>query len=85
MSIVAIRPATLTDADAIMGIYNYYVKNTVITFEEEPVSSEEMARRMSDVWAAKLPWLVAEDQDGHIVGYAYAHTMESAHRISVFC
>ena len=45
--------------------------STIVTFEEEPVSSFEIARRMEEVWSGTLPWLVAE-RDGHIVGYAYA-------------
>src|SRR5262245_32414883 len=66
-----LRPATPADAEAIAGIYNYYVTDTIVTFEEEPVSASEIARRMEAVWSASLPWLVAE-LDGRIAGYAYA-------------
>jgi L-amino acid N-acyltransferase YncA len=66
-----VRPATAADAEAVAGIYNHYVAHTIVTFEEEAVAAAEMARRMEDVRADALPWLVAE-RDGAIVGYAYA-------------
>ena len=68
---ITIRPATAADAEAIAGIYNYYVTETIVTFEEEPVSAFEIARRMEEVWSSTLPWLVAE-LDSRVVGYAYA-------------
>jgi len=66
-----IRSATTADADAIAEIYNYYVIETVVTFEEEPLEAAEIARRIESVQRAGLPWLVAID-DGEIKGYAYA-------------
>jgi L-amino acid N-acyltransferase YncA len=66
-----IRAAAPADADAITAIYNHYVTETVVTFEEELVSAAEMARRMEEIRSESLPWLVAED-GGRAVGYAYA-------------
>lgn len=68
---VAIRAASLTDAESIAHIYNYYVINTIVTFEEEAVSTAEMATRIDEVLSTSHPWLVAE-LDGRVVGYAYA-------------
>ena len=65
-----IRPATPDDAAAIVAIYNHYVATTVISFEERPVTTEDMAGRIRDVLTA-LPWLVYE-VDGQVIGYAYA-------------
>ena len=65
-----IRSASAADAPALCAIYNHYVKTSTITFEDVPVCADEMARRISDV-VGHLPWLVYE-QDGVIVGYAYA-------------
>lgn len=65
-----IRNATYKDAAAIAEIYNYYVLNTVVTFEEAPVSPDEMQRRITDV-QIRFPWLVFEE-NGLIIGYAYA-------------
>ncbi len=66
-----IRMANTNDAKALSEIYNYYVLNTVVTFEEEPVTSLEMAQRVDETFAAELPWLVALDDDT-VIGFAYA-------------
>ena len=79
-----IRAATAADAAAIALIYNHYVRETVVTFEEEPVSAQDMAARIADVAAASLPWLVCEQQ-GAVIGYARATKWRprSAYRYSV--
>ena len=79
-----IRQAFAVDADAVVRIYNHYVAHTIITFEEEPVSSSEMVGRMAAVASDSLPWLVAE-QEGAILGYARATKWKprSAYRLSV--
>jgi L-amino acid N-acyltransferase YncA len=66
-----IRPVRASDAEAICRIYNHYVLHTVVSFEEEAVAPEEMARRIESVAAARLPWLVLEEE-GRLIGYAYA-------------
>jgi L-amino acid N-acyltransferase YncA len=79
-----IRAAESSDAAAVTAIYNHYVRETIVTFEEEPVSAAEMARRMEEVRAASLPWLVAEE-GSDVVGYAYATRWKarSGYRFSV--
>ena len=79
-----LRPATVSDAAAIVGIYNHYVLNTIITFEEEAVPETEMAQRITDVLGAGLPWFVWEES-GRVVGYAYASKWKSrcAYRYAV--
>jgi phosphinothricin acetyltransferase len=81
-----IRSAIEADAQAIAAIYNPYVANTIITFEEQPVTAQEMAGRIREVLTASLPWLVSE-QDGKIVGYAYASKWKnrSAYRYAMEC
>jgi phosphinothricin acetyltransferase len=66
-----VRSAQHDDSEAIARIYNHYVRETVVTFEEQEVSAREMAARMDQVVAASLPWLVTE-QAGSVIGYAYA-------------
>lgn len=68
-----IRSVTKDDAAGIAEIYNYYIANTFITFENEAVSADEISARISDVVSALLPWLVLEE-NGAIIGYAYATT-----------
>ena len=58
-------------AKAICAIYNYYVLNSVATFEEEPVTEEDMEQRIIET-TESYPWLVWE-VDGAILGYAYAN------------
>jgi phosphinothricin acetyltransferase len=79
-----IRQASAVDAEAISDIYNHYILETIITFEEQAVSSAELAERITAVAAASLPWIVAE-QDGTVVGYAYASKWRDrcAYRFSV--
>lgn len=79
-----IRAATAADAPAIAGIYNFYVTDTIVTFEEEPVTSDDMASRIRDIESASLPWFVAE-ANGEVVGYAYAGKWKARHgyRIAV--
>lgn len=78
-----IRLATIADAAPIAAIYNHYVRTTTITFEEQAVAVEEMARRIDEV-GATLPWYVFE-RDGSVIGYAYATPWRarSAYRFSV--
>ncbi|HEU4521105.1 MAG TPA: arsinothricin resistance N-acetyltransferase ArsN1 family B [Thermoanaerobaculia bacterium] len=66
-----LRAATLSDAPAIAAIYNHYIRETIVTFEEKPVSGADFKRRIDEVFAASFPWLVAADGAG-IAGYAYA-------------
>ena len=65
-----IRAAVPGDAQRLCEIYNHYVLNDVATFEEAPVSLEEMRQRVADV-QKHFFWLVYED-GGDVVGYAYA-------------
>lgn len=77
------RDCTARDAAPICAIYNHYVEQTRVTFEESAVSADEMARRMAEI-TGLFPWLVWE-RDGTILGYAYAMSWKtrSAYRHSV--
>jgi len=79
-----IRIATEKDAEAISHIYNHYITNTVITFEEEVVSRDDIANRIKTTLADGLPWLIAEE-DHIVLGYAYATPWKSrrAYQFSV--
>jgi L-amino acid N-acyltransferase YncA len=62
-----VRDADAADAAAIAAIYAPLVTDTIISFEEDPPTGDEMAERI----ASSHAWLVAEE-DGEIAGYAYA-------------
>ena len=65
-----VRDATDDDAGACAAIYAPYVAQTAISFETEPPSVAEMARRIAKA-QRRHAWVVLED-DGRVVGYAYA-------------
>ena len=67
-----IRPAVLTDAPAVSVLYAAHVLTGTASFEITPPDAEEMARRMKAVLDRGHPWIVAETDDGRLVGYAYA-------------
>ena len=67
---IRIRIATEEDAQALLNIYAYYVKNTAITFEYEVPSEEEFRGRIRGT-LSNYPYLVAEEDD-RIIGYIYA-------------
>ena len=65
------RNVTPEDAAEICRIYNPYVTDTTISFEQEPLSVEEMAQRIKDI-SSEYPYIVCE-ADGCIAGYCYVH------------
>jgi phosphinothricin acetyltransferase len=77
------QAGTGSDARACARIYAPYVRDTAISFEDEPPDEVQMRRRIENV-RARYPWLVAE-QDGHVVGFAYAsqHRERAAYRWAV--
>lgn len=79
-----IRPSKEDDMSGIARIYGHYVLHSSATFEVDPPSRDEMAKRRSEILACGLPYLVAE-QDGAVAGYAYAsqYRPRSAYRFTV--
>ena len=64
-----IRYATKKDSREIVEIYNHYVETSIVTFETELVSGDEMGERVGNL-IPNFPWIVHESK-GHIQGYAY--------------
>ncbi|MDO4338092.1 MAG: GNAT family N-acetyltransferase [Eubacteriales bacterium] len=67
---IKIRIARPQDAEALLKIYAPYVTDTAITFEYDVPSVQEFADRICKI-QKKYPYLAAEE-DGQVVGYAYA-------------
>ncbi len=67
-----IREVVPEDASAITEIYNHYIKHTSITFETELIDAAEMLRRINSTTGGGFPWIVKLDDEGKVVGYAYA-------------
>jgi L-amino acid N-acyltransferase YncA len=72
------------DFAGVQAIYAFHVLHGLASFEEEPPSADELARRYADIRACGLPYLVAE-WDGEIIGYSYAapYRTRSAYRFTV--
>lgn len=69
---IEIRKAEQSDAERLLEIYDYYVKNTAITFEYCTPSIEEFNARMERTMK-RYPYLVIL-KDDIVEGYAYAGT-----------
>lgn len=82
--ILSLRPAENADIPAISAIYADAVLHGTASFETEPPSDAEMARRRAELVAGGFPYLVA-DHDGVVAGYAYAgpYRARAAYRSSV--
>jgi phosphinothricin acetyltransferase len=81
---VRIRAATPSDAAALAAIYAPYVTGSAVSFETDAPDAAAMLERMlagGDLY----PWLVAEDEEGAVQGYAYAAAFRAraAYRFAV--
>jgi phosphinothricin acetyltransferase len=68
----SIRESEPDDVPAITAIYAHSVMTSVATFDEQPPSVAEMHQRRAEVIDAGLPFVVAVENDGRLLGYAYA-------------
>ena len=78
-----IREVIDKDIQHICEIYNYYIKNTIVTFEEQPVTIENMKKRVDEI-VPNFPYYVyVEDEE--VIGYTHAKNWKSrdAYRFSV--
>ena len=66
------------DAAACAEIYAPFVRDSAVTFEEQPPSAAEFAGRIERAHV----WLVAAEPDGTVVGFAYGcpHRERAAYR-----
>jgi L-amino acid N-acyltransferase YncA len=79
----SIRLATPEDAGPMAEIYAPFVTGSAISFEAEPPSETEMARRLA-AGEDHAPWLVCAEER-RVLGFAYAsrHRDRAAYRWSV--
>jgi L-amino acid N-acyltransferase YncA len=80
-----IRPAIATDLPNVREIYNHYVMNSTVTFDEKPQTLAELRRKFAHVTKLGMPFLVAENPRGQILGYAYVYPWKekAAYRYTV--
>lgn len=72
---MAICKALEADLPQILSIYTHYVTNSTYSFEYAPPSIEVFTQRFQEI-TQQFPWLVWEE-NGQILGYAYASTLFS--------
>ena len=80
-----IRPVRDGDIPDIREIYNYYVTNSVVTFDEKKWTLKKWREKFDHLAKLDLPFLVAVSPSGQLLGYALAQPWagKSAYRYTV--
>lgn len=68
---LTIRKATEQDLTAMVEIYNYYIQNSVVTFDLENMSLQDWAEKYKWINDLGLPFIVAQSSSKQIIGFAY--------------
>ena len=78
----AVFPIREEDIPFCREIYNYYIRETTVTFEEQELTAEQFARRVRRI-SAGYPYLVAREGE-RVLGYAYLdlYSERSAYRFT---
>ena len=66
-----IRLATKEDMAQVSEIYNYYVVNSVVTFDIEKTNPGYWVEKLEYLQGLELPFIVAQSSSGNILGFAY--------------
>jgi L-amino acid N-acyltransferase YncA len=66
-----IRTATTEDLPSVREIYNHYVLNSSVTFDEKPMTLAELRRKFATSQKLGMPYLVAENPRGNLLGVAW--------------
>jgi len=82
---VNLRAAEAKDCFAICEIYNFYIQNSVVTFDEQNMVVSQWEEKLTYLNKQKLPFIVAETDNGEILGFAYVAPwrQKSAYRTTV--
>jgi len=65
-----IRETVAEDLPDIREIYNYYVANSVVTFDEDAMTLREWRSKFTYLTKLKMPFIVAVSPSGQVLGYA---------------
>jgi phosphinothricin acetyltransferase len=65
-----LRDARPSDLPAVREIYNYYVANSTVTFDEDAMSLKEWKSKFAYLAKLGMPFVVAESPSGQLLGYA---------------
>jgi phosphinothricin acetyltransferase len=66
----AMRDARPEDLPHVREIYNHYVANSTVTFDEDPMTLREWKSKYAYLHKLGMPFIVAESPSGQILGYA---------------
>jgi L-amino acid N-acyltransferase YncA len=80
-----IRDARLTDLPHVREIYNHYVLNSTVTFDETPMTLAALRKKFEKLRQLGMPFIVAENPAGQLLGYAYVYPWKekAAYRFTV--
>jgi len=80
-----LRDCEQADIAAVTALYAHYVRTSLATFDEIPPTEAEMAQRRSAVRGAGMPFLIACDARGQVLGFAFAspYRPRSGYRFTV--
>ena len=74
---VSLRNASTDDLSHITTIYRDSVLNGTASYEITPPTEKEMAARFQAIREKGYPYIVAEDETGAFLGYAYASSFRT--------
>jgi L-amino acid N-acyltransferase YncA len=82
---VSLRAAEAKDCFAICEIYNFYIQNSVVTFDEQTMQVSQWEEKLTYLNKQSFPFIVAESDNGEILGFAYVAPwrQKSAYRTTV--
>lgn len=80
-----LRDAVDADVPSIREIYNYYVTNSTVTFDERPLTLASVRAKLGRARKGGYPFLVAVGPSGELIGFAYVLPWKdkSAYRFTV--
>ncbi len=80
-----IRDVMPADLPSVREIYNHYVMNSTVTFDETAMSLATLRRKYTKMQEKKMPFIVAENPAGQLLGYAYVYPWKekAAYRYTV--
>lgn len=80
-----LRDATERDIPDMLEIYNHYVANSTVTFDEDPLTLAELRKKFADARRLGYPWIVAVSPGRQVLGYAYVlpYRSKAAYRFTV--
>jgi phosphinothricin acetyltransferase len=80
-----LREATEADVPDIRAIYNHYVANSTVTFDEKAWTLSVVRSKFARVRALGFPFLVAQSPAGAVLGFAYVYPWKdkAAYRFTV--